>query len=67
MHPISISLKGSREKPAWANDGQIGPLGGAGQEEGSLRLPLCAECHHVTGAEARPGTLGKGQMSSWLR
>lgn len=47
MHPISISLEGSREKPAQPGDGQTGPLRSTRQEEGSPHLPLSAQCHHI--------------------
>lgn len=47
MHPISISLEGSREKPAQPGDGQTGPLRSTRQKEGSPHLPLSAQCHHI--------------------
>lgn len=58
MHPISISLKRSREKPAWPMMGREGHVEAPGRRRALLAC-LCAEGHHVTGA--RPGTLGKGR------
>lgn len=63
MHPISISLKGSREKPGRPSDGQRGPLRSTRQKEDSPHLPLSAQCHQDGGAEAWPGMLAQGQTS----
>lgn len=53
MHPISISLKGSREKPARPGDGQRGPLRSTGQEERCPHLPLSARV--ITSGEQKHG------------
>lgn len=63
MHPISISLKGSREKAAQPDDGQIGPLCRARQEKDSPHLSLCQvpSCHRSSMARntgERPGGQG---------
>lgn len=63
MHPISISLKRSREKLAWPMMGREGHVEAPGRRRALLAC-LCAKGHHVTGV--RPGTLGKGRRCPWL-